>query len=194
MSKKIFIKIVALVVLGVLSLGGLTSCNDNESYAELLDDERHACNAFLANFRIAEVPADSVFEVGSDAPYYKLDEDGNVYMQVLKTGDLSKKAKKSQYIYFRFTRYNLLTWYTQDHAWNGEGNADDISSASTYFLYQDYTLPSSSQWGYGVQMPLNYLGVDCEVNLVIKSQYGQTSDISYVQPYMYHVRYFPSKI
>lgn len=194
MKKDNLVKMLALTLLAVMSLGSLTSCNDNESYAEMLDDERHACNAFLANFRIAEVPADSTFEVGSDAPYYKLDDDGNVYMQVLKTGNLADKAKKSQYIYFRFTRYNLITWYTQDHAWNGEGNADDMGNASTYFLYQDYTLPTSSQWGYGLQMPLNYLGADCEVNLVIKSQYGQTSDISYVQPFMYHVRYFRSKI
>lgn len=178
----------------VLTGMALTSCSDDESYAELLNDERHACNAFLANFKIEDVPADSVFEVGSQAPYYKLDDDGNVYMQVLKTGDLNDKAKKSQYIYFRFTRYNLITWYTEDYSWNGEGNADDMSASSTYFMYNDYTLPSSSEWGYGLQMPLNYLGVNCEVNLVIKSQYGTSSEISYVQPYMYHVRYFHSKI
>lgn len=185
---------VITILAALLAAVALSSCSDDESYAELLDDERHACNAFLANFRVEEVPADSVFEVGENAPYYKLDEDGNVYMQVLKTGDLSNKAKKSQYIYFRFTRYNLITWYTEDYAWNGEGNADDMSSSSTYFMYNDYTLPASSEWGYGLQMPLNYLGVNCEVNLVIKSQYGQSSEISYVQPYMYHVRYFRSKI
>ena len=72
------------------------SCEKNRSYAELLKDERQACNAFLCNFRLAEVPADSVFEVGSDAPFYKLDAEGNVYMQVLKAGDRkNNKARTS---------------------------------------------------------------------------------------------------
>ena len=39
-----------------------------------------------------------------------------------------------------------------------------------------------------------YLGIDSEVNLVIKSQYGYTEEISNVTPYLYNVRYFRSKI
>ena len=35
---------------------------------------------------------------------------------------------------------------------------------------------------------------DCEVNLVIKSQYGIASEISNVVPYLYNVRYFKSQI
>lgn len=175
---------------------GLASCEKNRSYAELLNDERHACNAFLCNFRLEEVPADSVFEVGSNAPYYKLDPDGNVYMQVLKAGDTkNNKARKSQTIYFRYTRYNLSTWYTEDRTWSPSGgNADDMSTATTSFQFDDYTRQSSSEWGTGIQMPLKYLGIDCEVNLVIKSQYGRSDEISYVTPFMYHVRYFPSKV
>lgn len=185
-----------LFALGVLMVAtSLTSCNSNESYANMLNDERHAVNAFMANFQIKDVPADSVFEVGENAPYYKLDDEGNVYMQVLKTGDRkNNKARKSQYIYFRYTRYNLDYWYNQDHYWVGSGNADDMSANTCYFLYNDYTLTVSSQWGYGLQMPLDYLGIDCEVNLVIKSQYGWTDEYTNVTPYMYHVRYFPSKI
>ncbi len=172
----------------------LVSCSENQSYAEQIDTERQACNAFLANFEIREVPADSVFEVGANAPYYRLDPDGYIYMQVLKTGDLSQKAKKSQTIYFRYTRYNLLTWYNQDHYWVGSGNADDMSSPATYFNYDDYSLPVSEQWGYGIQMPMNYLGVNCEVNLVIKSKVGWSKESTYVTPYFYHVRYFRSKV
>ena len=179
----------------VMALVSLTSCNNDESYSDMLNDERHACNAFLANFEIRDVPADSTFEVGTNAPYYKLDEDGNVYMQVLKTGDrVNNKARDSQAIYFRYTRYNLEYWYNQDGYWVGSGNADDMSQTATSFLYDDYSLETSSQWGYGMQMPLKYLGIDCEVNLVIKSQYGWSDEISYVVPYMYHVRYFKSRI
>ena len=52
----------------------MSSCNKNESYADLLNKERHAANAYLANCRVVnEIPKDTVFEVGNDAPYYRLD-------------------------------------------------------------------------------------------------------------------------
>ena len=74
------------------------------------------------------------------------------------------------------------------------GNEASMDAVSCSFNYGDYTLPSSSQWGYGLQFPLLFLGVECEVNLVIKSQYGFTGEISYVTPFFYHVRYYHSMI
>ncbi|MBR5638885.1 MAG: DUF4827 family protein [Muribaculaceae bacterium] len=173
----------------------MTSCSDSESYAELLDKERHAANAYLANCRVVnEIPADTIFEVGPDAPYYRIDPEGNVYMQVIKAGDRKNdKAKDSERIYFRYMRYNLYYWHTYGEMY-GDGNENDMNAAPTYFQYGNYSLTSSAQWGYGIQMPLNYLGVDSEVNLIIKSQYGWASEISNVQPYLYHVRYFRNQI
>ena len=173
-----------------------TSCSDNKSYAEQLEDERRACNAYLASFEVInEIPKDTVFQTGANAPFYRIDPDGNVYMQVLKAGDRKNdRAKTSETIYFRYTRYNLTYWYTQDKAWIGEGNADDMSLAPCYLKYNDFSLPASSQWGFGLQLPLGLLGVNCEVNLVIKSQFGLANEISYVIPFMYHVRYFHSQI
>ncbi len=178
----------------VMGAATLTSCSDDESYAELLDDERYACNAFLANFEIRDIPQDTVFETGDDAPFYRLDDEGNVYMQVINAGDrVNDKARTGEYIYFRYLRYNVLTWYTNNYYWVGSGNADDMSQAATYFIFNDYTLPASSEWGYGIQMPLQYLGVGCEVNVLIKSKYGRSDETSYVSPYLYHVRYFHSR-
>ena len=74
------------------------------------------------------------------------------------------------------------------------GNENTMDEAPCTFNFKDYTLPSSSQWGYGLQYPLLFLGVGCEVNLVIKSQFGFTNEISYVIPFLYHVRYFHSQI
>lgn len=63
---------------------------------------------------------------------------------------------------------------------------------SASFRYNNYTLTSSSQWGSGLQLPLSVLGLGCRVNLVIKSQYGLSNEISQVVPfYYYDVRYFP---
>ncbi len=184
------------VLLGLLSILLLSACNNDQTYADRLNEERNAVNAFLANHRVVmSVPEDSIFEVGEDAPYYRLDADGNVYMQVLNAGDRKNdKVKTGETIYFRYSRYSLSTWYA-DGTWIiYSGNENTMDAASCSFNYADYTLPSSSQWGYGLQYPLLFLGVECEVNLVIKSQYGFTNEISYVMPFFYHVRYYHSQI
>ncbi len=180
----------------LLAMTLLTACDNDVNYADKLNQERNAVNAYLANHRVEmSIPKDSVFEVGENAPFYRVDVDGNVYMQVLNAGDRKNdRAKTGEPIYFRYSRYNLATWYA-DGTWNVySGNETTMDAQSCTFNYSDYTLPSSSQWGYGLQYPLLFLGVECEVNLIIKSQYGFTSEISFVTPFFYHVRYFHSQI
>ena len=189
-------KILRNIALAAIALAGATlaSCDDTKSYAELLTDETHYVNAFLATHHVVgEVPADTVFETGPDAPYYRLDEDGNLYMQVLDAGTPGNKAKSDELIYFRFTRYSLYR-YTGGELTGGVGNENDLSFNNTSFRFGNYQLQSSSQWGSGIQYPLALLPVDCEVNLVVKSQLGLTSEIAEVVPYMYHIRYYRPKI
>ena len=189
-------KITFRIVMALSALVLLSACNDDQSYADRLNAERNAVNAYLANHRVVmSIPEDSVFEVGEDAPFYRVDADGNVYMQVLNAGDRAHdRAKTSEPIYFRYSRYNLATWYA-DGTWSVySGNETTMDATSCSFNYSDYSLPSSSQWGYGVQYPLLFLGVECEVNLIIKSQYGFTNEISYVTPFFYHIRYYHSMI
>ena len=72
----------------------LSSCDNGKSYADLLKEEDKAVKAFLADKKVEDIPADSVFvtlqDVGNNdtlaVPYYRLDDDGNVYMQVLDAG------------------------------------------------------------------------------------------------------------
>ena len=185
-----------ILFLGMVVLTMLTACNDDQSYADRLNEERNAVNAYLANHRVVmSIPKDSIFEVGEDAPFYRIDPDGNVYMQVIKAGDrVNDRAKKGDRIYFRYSRYSLAIWYAEKLMEVYSSNENSMDAQSCSFTYADYTLPSTSQWGYGLQYPLNFLGVECEVNLVIKSQFGFTSEISYVMPFLYHVRYFRSMI
>lgn len=190
------IKTVHVAATAAIALAAIfgTSCSDKKSYADLLNDEDHAVNYFLAQHRVVnEIPEDTVFECGTDAPFYRIDEDGNVYMQVLNPGTKSDKAEDDELIYFRYTRYNLKT-YMSDNKWIGEGNSVDITSSPTSFRFNNFTLSSSSAYGAGVQLPLHYLGVDCEVNVVIKSQYGLSAEIASVVPFMYNLRYFRSPL
>lgn len=184
--------IVGLVIAFAVS-GFLTSCNDSKSYAELLTDENHAVNNFLADNRVDNtIPTDStfVFEIGPNAPYYRLDEDGNIYMQVIKSGTPGNYAQKDQVIYFRYTRYNLYD-YINGVLGEGNGNETDMAYQNTWFRYDNFSLQSSYQWGTGVQMPLKYLPIDCEVNIVIKSQYGFYDEMAYVIPFLFRIRYYP---
>ncbi len=177
------------VVAGSIAL--MTSCSDNKSYAELLTKENQAVNMYLVDQRVDNtIPTDTnfVFETGTDAPYYRLDEDGNMYMQVINPGTPGNYADEDEIIYFRYTRYNLSNY--AGSLPDGAGNETDMSGYNAWFRFQNFTLQSSYQWGAGIQQPLLYLPVDCEVNIVIKSQYGLYDEMSYVTPFLYRLRYY----
>lgn len=199
----------AMVALCV-ALVALTGCKDRKSYAEMLNDETHAVNYYLSFCQvIGSVPDDSVF-VSVDslrraypdmsledamriAPYYRLDEDGNVYMQVVSDGTMGR-AVDEQVVYFRFNRANL-NYYYSDGLLVSEGNGSDLGTDPTSFRYNNYTLESSYQWGSGLQLPLRFLELGCRVNLVVKSQVGLVQEQSSVVPWLYtDLRYYPSRI
>lgn len=172
----------------------LASCSDSESYAELLDDQNKDVNRFLAEQRVtAEIPADGNFETGEDAPYYVIDEEYGVYMQVLDKGDMNDRAQNDQQIYFRFMRASLAD-YTSMAALTWSGNAESLVMGNASFRYENYTITSSSQWGIGIQEPLRYLGLGCTVNLVVKSRAGVVSEQSMVTPFLYKVTYHKSPL
>lgn len=171
----------------------MTSCSDHESYANLLKDEEKATNWYMAQRSIClEIPKDSVFEVGPDAPYYKMDEAGYVYMQVLKVGDRKNMPEKNARVLFRYMRMNIKTFYLNGvESW--EGNADDMAMASSQFFFKNFALESSQLYGSGIQTPVSYLGYDCEVNLVLRSYYGFAKDQSKCQPYALHIKYYKAE-
>ncbi|MDE7111831.1 MAG: DUF4827 domain-containing protein [Muribaculaceae bacterium] len=185
------------------------SCSDKESYADLLNDETHSVNAYLADFPvISSVPDDGAFittasimesqglsreEAEKLTPFYRMDEDGLIYMQVVSNGTTGVRAEEEQLIYFRFMRYNLKAWYEYD-VWEGSGNATDLGTNTTSFRYKNTTLTSTTQWGEGIQLPLEYLDLGCEVNIIIKSSMGPEEEIATVYPYLYNIRYYASKV
>lgn len=167
----------------------LASCSDSKSYAEMLTEENHIVNEFLSQHRLIDkVPSDTVFQTGPDAPYYCIDDEGNVYMQVLDSGTDERPVYNDR-VYFRYIRYNL-DGYVVGGDNVGGGNADNMNAGSTYFLFGNEYVETSTQYGTGIQLPMVYLGYNAKVNLVVKSQAGPTSDMSYVVPYLYTISYF----
>mgnify|MGYP000793198536 CR=1 FL=1 len=171
--------------LAAVVLAGLvfSSCDDKQSYSDLLKKEQKVSNWFLAQHRVCnEIPADSIFEVGENAPFYRLDDDGYVYMQVIKVGDREIPASGDQ-VYFTFTRYDIEQMYNSNTTdVSGVGNQDDFltSVGNTYFIYDNYSVTSSSTYGSGIQMPVSYLGYNSEVNILLKSYYGFSQDNTYL--------------
>ena len=173
-----------------------SSCSDNKSYAEQLADERVAVNLFLAGKKVInEILADSILQTGKDATYYRIDENGNVYLQVISNTGLDQRPKTDELIYFRYMRFNIVDWCV-----NGEdditlvGNMNDMNNPTTYFLYDNYSVDVSSQYGEGIQLPLKFVGMGSEVNVIIRSQVGISDEIADVQPYHWHIRYYRSKV
>ena len=191
--KKRKFKKISLLLVAMLSIG-FASCEKTQSYSEMLREEEKAVNSFLAEQKVAlEIPADSTsFETGSDAPFYRLDEDGYVYMQVISKGDSDSRVKEGDMVYFRFTRKNLLTLYQTGEA-EEEGNSNDFGGSfqgNPYFIYEDKYITNSIMWGTGIQMPLEFFGYNSEVNLVLRSYYGFKTDQSNCLPYIINLRYF----
>lgn len=168
------------------------SCEKGESYADLLKKEEKAVNWYLAGESIeVEIPKDSIFIEGEDAPFYKMDEEGTVYMRVVDKGDMNDRPQKGDRVYFRYSRMNLRNYYEADlEQWFG--NSTDLSSSSlaTSFIYGQYQLQSTYQYGTGIQLPLDYLGYNSRVRLVIKAQAGFLAEQSQCLPFVYDIRYF----
>ena len=178
----------------------LASCNKNESYSDLLKKEQKASNWFLAQHKVCnEIPADSVFLIGPDAPYYKMDDDGYVYMQVIKA-DIPDKRDIPSYgdpVYFTYTRWDIETMYRNNtfdiSPTDGNQNNFINTVVDPYFIYGNYSVNSSVKYGSGMQIPLSYLGYNSEVNILLKSYYGFLADNTTCIPYKVNVRYFKAE-
>lgn len=165
----------------------LSACSDSESYADLLNKENQSVNNFLADHKVElAIPADTVFQTGPDAPYYRLDDDGQLYMQVLDAGTKGNMVKSDEQIYFRYTRYALEA-YSDGNLPAGSGN--NLTLSPCWFRYGNFQIKGSYQWGQGIQVPLRYLPVDCRVNIIIKSQKGFVDEQTNVLPYLYYITY-----
>ncbi len=188
-------KIIGLLSAALLLL--MTACEEGKSYSDLLREEERAVNWYLAQNRVeTRVPEDSVFEIGPDAPFYRMNADGTVYMRVIRTGDMNDRPEKGQTVYFRFMRQNIKFLYEKTNLSDGEGNADDMGSnlGGMHFVYGNNVLTSTTKYGTGIQVPLNYLGYNCEVDLIVKSIDGSAENVSDCIPFVYKsLKYFKAE-
>ena len=181
--------IIPVMALALVGLAG--GCSKGKSYSELLREEERATNWYLSGQRVVtSVPADSVLETGPDAPYYRLDNDGYVYMQAVELGDTSQMIKAGDVVYFRFKSWDIEQ-LKENPSLSPGGNAN--GGVATSFVYGNTSLSGASNYGSGIQMPLQFVGNYSEVNLVLRSYYGFPETQSECIPYLMNVKYFKAE-
>ena len=89
-------------------------------------------------------------------------------------------AETGDIVYFRYASNNLKWMYNGNEIPPG-GNAGNLNQSAS-FIYGNYQLSSSSQYGQGVQIPLQFVGNNSEVNLVLRSYYGFKGDSIGMRP------------
>ena len=157
---------------------------------DLKKTEQRAMKKYLSKFDVIDnLPPINDIQVGSVAPFYKLTPEGTVYMQVVKKG-IEPSATNGEKIYFRYLRYNLLSYMEDGKLPIGQGNLNSLTQDVTFFTLGSDN-PNTTQWGAAIQMPI-LLGllVDSEVNLVVASEAGFSSEINSVTPFLYNICYF----
>ncbi len=170
--------------------GEITITQNPCTLEDLKKTEQGAMKKYLSKFDIIDtLPAINDIQVGSVAPFYKLTPEGSVYMQVVKKGSGSP-ATIGERIYFRYLRYNLLSYLENGVLPKGEGNLNSLTQDLTSFTLGSDD-QSTTQWGTAIQMPILLgLPVDSEVNLVVASEAGFSSEITSVIPFLYNIQYF----
>lgn len=171
--------------------GSVTVTQHPCTLEDLKKTERRAMKSYLSKFDVVDsFPGVDDIRVGSVAPFYKLDSAGTVYMQVVSMGT-APAAAEGEKVYFRFMRYNLLSYLENGFLPEGQGNNMATEPAS-FVVGSD--APSTTQWGPAIQMPVSLgLPADSEVNLVVASEAGFASETGSVIPFLYNIRYSSAK-
>jgi nitrite reductase/ring-hydroxylating ferredoxin subunit len=166
--------------------GSITITQNALAKQDYYDREELAIKSFLSQYQtIDHLPNINAISVGENAPFYKIDDDASVYMQVIRlcSGTSTSTGDK---ISFRFERTSLLNLY-EGKVVTPSGNISDLDSDTSFYL-GDYSV-----WGSAIQLPLELgLPLGSEINLIVPSLCGIVSEQLNIEPYLYHLVYYNS--
>ncbi|MEG1562694.1 MAG: DUF4827 domain-containing protein [Bacteroides sp.] len=214
MKKLIFI-LFALLAVGSL----FQSCSDTKTYAEMLDEEKGAVNAFIKKNGIQVISPeafekDTVTDTGKNQ--YVSFSNG-VYMQIVNRGLAGEKNKfkNNNVVLVRTVEVDLMKGDTtiastvcNPAGFNAELYPDGFrytDNGSTVYgqFLADTGLAATVGWGmngqyaqYGTMVPagwllaLKYIRSGAHVKLIVPSKMGHQQAQKQVFPYFYDVREF----
>ncbi len=168
--------LIITALLGMLLI--FPSCENQKTYADYLNDEAKAIERFIAQQQLTildEYPTDGKFE---EKEFYK-DPNTEVYYQVISCGDTTEQLSTGETVYIRFsglhyfmsndtTRYANLV-YPEEIKYFGPVN----SYTKSYY--------SNPGW----MVPLEHVGHNGEVKMIIPFNMGSSYDRSQYQPSYY---------
>ena len=193
--KKLTFFFLALMALCI----GFQACDDTKTYAEMLEDEDNAIEAFIRDSNITVISQSQFYAQDSTTDPAKnefVQLASGVYMQILDKGveDKSDTVKNNDLILVRFMEYSLLDKDTT------------LSNLSIPYMVDEfkYTVSSSSIAGIFTQglmyswydytavpagwlVPLPYVRDRAHVRLIVPSKMGHQGAMQYVYPYYYDI-------
>ncbi len=203
-----------VLFLSLLAVGGIfQACDNSKTYAEMLEEEKDAVNAFIKKHNIKvisvnEFEKDTITDVALNE--YVLFSNG-VYMQIVNRGseNVEDEFKNNNVIVTRFMEVDILENDTtvasnvnNPYGVYYETYPDEFrytsSGTNVYGLFLDSypTSPRSMYYVYGSAVPagwlvpLKYVRDGAAVKLIVPSKMGHSTAQQYVYPYFYDIRKF----
>ncbi len=204
-----------VVLLLSLLVGGsiFQACDNTKTYAEMLEDEKNAVNAFIKKrgikvISVEDFEKDTITDVASNE--YVLFSNG-VYMQIVDRGSKNPESvfKNNNEIISRFMEvdimeddttlasnvhnpYEVLNIYPEGFRYTSSGTTlygqfmtNEAGLGSNMVnLYGSTAVPS------GWLVPLKYVRDSAAVKLIVPSKMGHSTAQQYVYPYFYDIRRF----
>lgn len=201
------------LLFALLSVLGVVSCDDYETYGEKKEEERDAIKTFIADSSIVVIDEkqfreqDSTTNVERNEYVYLVNS--GVYMQIERKGCGDKLPDNKQTnVLCRFSEYNILDGYYQIRNDYSPRTYDKMSvsrSGNSYtasfvsgMMYSTYGASVPSGW----LVPLNYINIGrqnspddevAKVKLIVPHTQGQAYASSNVYPCHYVITYQSEK-
>lgn len=198
--KKLTFFFLALMALCI----GFQACDDTKTYAEMLEDEDNAIEAFIRDSNITVITQSQFYAQDSTTDPAKnefVQLASGVYMQILDKGveDKSDTVKNNDIILVRFSEYDMLNKYTSYSNLDIVYMVDEFryvvtsTSIAGIFTGGNYMYSTSSSVNTAVPagwlVPLEYVRNKAHVKLIVPSKMGGNVGMQNVIPYYYDIKY-----
>ncbi|MBO4985279.1 MAG: DUF4827 domain-containing protein [Bacteroides sp.] len=193
--KKLFYFLIALVGLSA----AFNACDDNKTYAEMLEEEEDAIQSYIKDNNI-KVISQSAFHANDSMTDVAENEyvhlANGVYMQIVDKGseNPADTVKHNDLVLVRFLEYDILERDSTLTNFYEPGVVDEFkyvissSSVSGIFLYGVMLEYYGSDVPAGWLAPLSYVRNNAHVKLIVPSKMGHSTAMSYVTPYFYDIQ------
>ncbi|MDR1719940.1 MAG: DUF4827 domain-containing protein [Dysgonamonadaceae bacterium] len=164
---------VFLISFFAIMLAGI-SCNDQKTAQEMLDDEKKATSRFISSngfVILSAYPEDGVF---GEKEFYKTDD--GLYIHVIDSGDGTRARYLKDAI---LVRYEGMCYFKDDTT------KYNSSSLGPYEFIYGNSLSYGSYGCEGWAIPLQYVGRNAVVSLIVPSALGNSYDQNYFNPVYY---------